>query len=183
MLKRKCSLWSRCVRDPKNGWSPRPSPVAPARVCVSAPIDRAAVRSVRTIERVTCSGRAGDWEAALIMRPAVASMGDRSDFLCMARADAVGKCALREKVAGDYCNRGQDRNSNLAHMPLISPKTWIKTIATCRKRNTRKDAVQNDQPSRLTLKACPCRMDKGPRAPAHVQPAVAAIRNSTKAAT
>ena len=49
------------------------------------------------------------------MRPAVASLGDRSDFLCVARADAVGKCALRERVAGDYCNRGQDRNSNLAH--------------------------------------------------------------------
>src|SRR5262245_44742328 len=120
--------------------APCPSPVAPARVCVSAPIDRAAVRSVRTIERITRSGRAGDWEAALIMRPAVASMGNRSGFLCVADADAVGKCALRERVAGDYCNHGQDRKSNLAHNASHLANDLEKTIQTRRKRKTRKDA-------------------------------------------
>src|SRR5262245_54088378 len=140
MLKRNAACWSQRVRNHKNGWRPRPSPIGPARVCVSAPIDRAAVRSVRAIERVTRSGRAGDWEAALIMRPAIASMGDRSDFLCVACADAVGKCALRERVAGDYCSHGQDRNSNLAHNASHLAKDLEKTIPTRRKRKTRKDA-------------------------------------------
>src|SRR5215468_7823085 len=93
--------------DPTNfGGHPTPSPVAPSRIGVFAPVDRATVRWVCAVERVTRSRGAGDREAASIMRATLAC--DSFDFLGAGHVDAVGTHLLRKTAGGDYCNRGQN---------------------------------------------------------------------------
>ena len=95
-----------------------PSPTAPARIRILAPVGRATVGSVCTIERVTRSRGANDREAASIVQATLASMYGSLDFLGVAHADAVGSHLLRKTAGGNYCNRGQHRNSKRAHYDL-----------------------------------------------------------------
>src|SRR5262249_46884888 len=57
-------------------------------------------------------------------------------------------------------------------MPLISPK-MCKDYSYLTETQDLQRCGAKGEPSRSTVKARPCRMDKGPRAVAHVQPAVA----------
>jgi len=45
-------------------------------------------------------------------------MYGRSDLLGVTYIDAIGTRLLRKTARGNYCNRGQDRNSKRAHDDL-----------------------------------------------------------------
>jgi hypothetical protein len=104
----------------------------------------------------------------LVVRPTLASMGQRPDFFGVAHGGPVGTSLLQTPAAGDYCHRAQDRNSSFAHN-VPHPKTQ-KDYSDLNKTQDLHGARKDD---RSALKASPCRNNKGRRAPAHTQPAVA----------
>jgi hypothetical protein len=90
----------------------KPSTIAPACKSVPTPIQRAAVRSVRPVKRVTCPESADDWKTAVIVAPTLARM--------RTQAGLAGDYVVRNTVQRNRSKSSQCHNCSLAHNDLLS---------------------------------------------------------------